>query len=76
MPIIYIGAALYGAAITFLAVSPLGTLPALAAAPFGGSAVVLAVALLLYRDPSSWQRSPRPEAQQRPPLLNPIPSPV
>jgi hypothetical protein len=57
MLIIYTFAALYGAALTVASLySPLGLLPSLAAAPFGGSLTVILAALVLFWPPSSWQR--------------------
>lgn len=47
MVIIYVVAALYGAALTAASLWPFGILTALAAAPIGGSAVVMLAALLL-----------------------------
>jgi hypothetical protein len=47
MIVVLIFAALFGGALT-IAVLPVGILTALAAAPFGGSAVVMLAALILY----------------------------
>ena len=48
MLIVLIFAALYGGALTVAVLQPLGFPLALAAAPFGGSAVVMLAALILY----------------------------